>query len=181
MSSSSITDGDLARRIYERAHLTGEFRLRSGAVSSEYFDKYLLESDPEMLREVGEALIDVLPDDIEAVAGLELGGVPLATMVSQLSGLPALFVRKKAKTYGTCRLAEGGEVTGRRLAVIEDVVSSGGQLIESCAALRDRGGEIAAVVCVIDRETGGADNLAAEGLELRSLLTMSQLRQAAGI
>ena len=176
-----MTDGGLARRIYDRAHLTGEFRLRSGAVSSEYFDKYLFESDPEMLREVAAALIDVLPDDVDAVAGLELGGVPLATMVSQLSGLPALFVRKKAKDYGTCRLAEGGEVAGRRLAVIEDVVSSGGQLIESCAALRDLGGEIAAVVCVIDRQTGGAENLAAEGLQLRSVLTMSQLRQAAGI
>jgi orotate phosphoribosyltransferase len=181
MSSSSTTGGGLARRIYDRAHLTGEFRLRSGAVSSEYFDKYLFESDPKMLREVAEALVDVLPDDIDAVAGLELGGIPLATMVSQLSGLPALFVRKKAKDYGTCRLAEGGEVTGRRLAVIEDVVSSGGQLVASCAALRERGGEIAAAVCVIDRETGGAQNLAAEGLELRSVLTMSQLRQAAGI
>ena len=172
--------GDLARRIYDRSHLTGEFRLRSGVVSSEYFDKYLFESDPALLKEVAEALVDVLPDGVEAVAGLELGGVPLATLVSQLSGLPTLFVRKKAKDYGTCRLAEGGEVEGRRLAVIEDVVSSGGQLIESCAALRKRGGEIAGVVCVIDRETGGAANLAAEGLQLRSVWTMSQLREAAG-
>ena len=175
-----MTDAGLARRIYDRAHLSGEFRLRSGVVSSEYFDKYLFESDPVLLREVAEALVGVLPNDIEAVAGLELGGVPLATMVSQLSGLPALFVRKKAKDYGTCRLAEGGEMASRRLAVIEDVVSSGGQLIESCSALRERGGDIAAVICVIDRETGGAENLAAEGLELRPLLTMSQLRKAAG-
>ncbi len=100
-------------------------------------------------------------------------------MVWQLSGLPALFVRKKAKDYGTCRLAEGGEVGGRRLAVIEDVVSSGGQLIESCAALRELGADIASVVCVIDRESGGAANLTAHGLELRSVLTMSQLREAA--
>lgn len=179
MCSSSMTESGLARRIYERAHLRGEFRLRSGVVSSEYFDKYLFESDPALLREVAEALIDLLPDGVEAVAGLELGGVPLATVVSQLTGLPALFVRKKAKEYGTCRLAEGGEVAGRRLAVIEDVVSSGGQLIESCGALRERGGHIAAAVCVIDRETGGRENLAAQCLELRSLLTMSQLRQAA--
>ena len=180
MSSSSLTDSGLARRIYDRSHLTGEFRLRSGAVSGEYFDKYLFESDPALLREVAEALADLLPDDAEAVAGLELGGVPLATVISQLSGLPALFVRKTAKEYGTCRLAEGGEVADRRLAVVEDVVSSGGRLIESCAALRDRGAKIIAVACVIDRETGGAENLAAQGLRLRSLLTMSQLRQAAG-
>jgi len=180
MSSSSLTDSGLARRIYDRSHLTGEFRLRSGVVSGEYFDKYLFESDPALLREVAEALADLLPDDAEAVAGLELGGVPLATVISQLTGLPALFVRKTAKEYGTCRLAEGGDVAGLRLAVIENVVSTGGQLIESCAALRGLGGELAAVLCVIDRETGGADNLAAQGLELRSLLTMSQLRQAAG-
>ncbi|MDP8967948.1 MAG: orotate phosphoribosyltransferase [Actinomycetota bacterium] len=174
-----MSDAGLARRIYDRAHLLGEFRLRSGVVSGEYFDKYLFESDPALLREVADALVDLLPDGVEAVAGLELGGIPLATVVSQLTGLPALFVRKKAKDYGTCRLAEGGEVAERRLAVIEDVVSSGGQLVESCRALRDRGAEIATVVCVIDRETGGAANLAAQGLELRSVFTASQLREAA--
>jgi orotate phosphoribosyltransferase len=168
----------LARRIYDRAHLEGEFRLRSGAVSSEYFDKYLFESDPELLREVAAALTGVLPDGIDAVAGLELGGVPLATMVSQLSGLPALFVRKAAKQYGTCRLAEGGEVQGRRLAVIEDVVTSGGQLIESCAALLERGADIAGVLCVIDRESGGARSVAEAGFELRALLTMTDMRRA---
>jgi len=94
-------------------------------VSGEYFDKYLFESDPELLRAVAEALVSLLPSHVDAVAGLELGGVPLATMVSQLSGLPVLFVRKAPKDYGTRRLAEGGEVAGRRLAVIEDVVTSG--------------------------------------------------------
>jgi len=174
------SDSRLARRIYERAHLTGEFRLRSGAVSQEYFDKYLFEADPGLLREVAGAMVAVLPDGVDAVAGLELGGVPLATMVSQLSGLPALFVRKRAKQYGTCRLAEGGDVDGRRLAVIEDVVSTGGQLLESCAALRQRGAIIAVVLCVIDRETGGRENLAAAGLELRSVFTTGQLQAAAG-
>lgn len=173
-----MPDATLARRIYDRAHLTGEFRLRSGITSGEYFDKYLFESDPGLLREVAEALVALLPQGVEAVAGLELGGVPLATMASQLSGLPALFVRKEAKAYGTCRLAEGGEVAGRRLAVVEDVVSFGGQLIQSCHALRERGAHIVAVLCVIDREAGGGENLAAEGLELRPVFTMSQLREA---
>jgi orotate phosphoribosyltransferase len=103
--------------------------------------------------------------------------VPLASVASQVSGLPTLFVRKQAKDYGTCRLAEGGEVAGRRLAVIEDVITSGGQVIESCRELRDQGAEVAAVLCVIDREAGGA-NIAAEGIELRALFTMSQLRQS---
>ena len=168
---------ELGNRIYERARLTGEFRLRSGVTSNEYFDKYLFESDPRLLREIAEALVALLPARVEMLAGLELGGVPLAVVASQVRGLPAVFVRKAAKTYGTCRLAEGGEVAGRRIAVIEDVVTSGGQVIESCRELRDREASIAAVLCVIDREAGGRENLAGEGLDLRALFRMSQLRQ----
>jgi orotate phosphoribosyltransferase len=176
MAMSSV---DLARRIYERSRLTGKFRLRSGVTSSEYFDKYLFESDPVLLREIAEAFVEMLPGQVDALAGLELGGVPIATVLSQVSGLPTLFVRKEAKAYGTCRLAEGGKVSGRRLAVIEDVITSGGQVIESCRELRERGAQIVAVLCVIDREAGGAANLAAEGLELRVLFTMSALAAAA--
>jgi len=171
----------LSARIYECARLTGEFRLRSGAVSEEYFDKYLFESDPHLLREIAEGLVGLLPADVDVLAGLELGGVPLAVVASQVCGLPAVFVRKTAKAYGTCRLAEGGEITARRVAVIEDVVTTGGQVIESCRELRAREADISAVLCVIDREAGGRENLAAEGLDLRSLFTMSQLRDAASI
>jgi orotate phosphoribosyltransferase len=171
---------ELARTIYERTHLTGEFRLRSGAVSHEYFDKYLFESDPTLLRAIGEALVPLLPSGTDALAGLELGGVPLTTMLSQLTGLPALFVRKEAKTYGTCRLAEGGELDGRRLTVVEDVVTSGGQVVTSCGDLRDRGALVDHAVCVIDREAGGAKNLADVDVELRALFTMAELERAAG-
>jgi orotate phosphoribosyltransferase len=168
---------ELGDRIYERARLTGEFRLRSGATSSEYFDKHLFESDPRLLREIAEELVGLVPAGVELLAGLELGGVPLAVVASQASGLPTVFVRKTTKAHGTCRLAEGGEVAGARLAVIEDVVTSGGQVIESCRELRDRGAEIAAVLCVIDREAGGRENLAGERLNLRALFTMSQLQE----
>ena len=178
MTASAPNGAPLARRIYERSYLIGEFRLRSGATSNEYFDKYLFESDPQLLREIGQALVELLPEQVDAVAGLELGGVPLATIVSQLSGLPALFVRKQAKKYGTCRLAEGGEVAGRRLVVIEDVVSSGGQVVASSRALRERGAEVVCVLCVVDRESGGAGTIAAEGLELRSAFTMTQVGAA---
>lgn len=171
----------LGGRIYERARLTGEFHLRSGATSSEYFDKYLFESDPQLLREIAEKLVGLLPAGVELLAGLELGGVPLAVAASQVSGLPTAFVRKTAKTYGTCRLAEGGEVAERRVAVIEDVVTSGGQVIESCHALCDRDADIAAVLCVIDREAGGRETLASEGLELRALFTMRQLQESRAI
>jgi orotate phosphoribosyltransferase len=171
---------ELGERIYQHSRLTGEFRLRSGAVSHEYFDKYLFESDPRLLREIAGGLAALLPAGVQVLAGLELGGVPLAVVVSQVSGLPTAFVRKTAKTYGTCNLAEGAPVTGRRVAVIEDAVTSGGQVIESCRLLRERQAEVAAVLCVIDREAGGRDNLAAEGLRLRALFTASDLQRAGG-
>jgi orotate phosphoribosyltransferase len=169
---------DLARRVYERAHLTGEFKLRSGQTSHEYFDKYLFEADPSLLRDIAEAMAPLIPEGVDALAGLELGGIPIVTMLSQVSGLPALFVRKKAKDYGTCRLAEGGDVAGRHLVVVEDVVTTGGQVLLSCGELRDLGATVDTVLCVIDREAGGAEAFGAEGLELRPLLTMSRLKSA---
>jgi orotate phosphoribosyltransferase len=178
-ASLSSEQSLLARRVYARARLTGEFVLRSGAAGNEYFDKYLFESDPVLLREIAEALVELLPEHVDALAGLELGGVPLASVCSQVSGLPTLFVRKQAKSYGTRRLAEGGQLAGRRLAIIEDVITSGGQVIESCRQLRSKEAEIAVVLCVIDRQAGGAQNLASDGLQLRSLFTIGQLQDAA--
>jgi orotate phosphoribosyltransferase len=172
-----VTDRDaLARRIYDVSHLTGTFTLRSGAVSHEYFDKYLFESDPTLIRAIGEALAPLVPSGTEALAGLELGGVPLAVMVSQVTGLPALFVRKEAKTYGTCRLAEGGELEGRRITVVEDVVTSGGQVVTSCGDLRDRGAVVEHALCVIDRESGGPDALGAIDVTLHPLFQMHELQ-----
>ncbi len=167
---------DLARRIDDVAHLTGTFVLRSGVTSSEYFDKYLLFADPVLLADIAQGLEDLVAPGTQAVAGLELGGVPLATALSQRTGLPARFVRKKAKEYGTCRLAEGGEITGVRLTVVEDVVTSGGQVIESVGALRDLGADVARVICVIDREAGGFENLAAAGIDAVALFRASDLR-----
>jgi orotate phosphoribosyltransferase len=171
---------DLARRVYETAHLTGEFTLRSGQVSHEYFDKYRFEADPVLLRDIAEAMAPLVPAGTEVLAGLELGGIPIVTMLSQVTGLPALFVRKEAKTYGTCQLAEGGVIDGRRTVVVEDVVTTGGQVLLSCADLRERGALVETVLCVIDREAGGPEAFAAEGLSLRPLLTMSQLKAAVG-
>jgi orotate phosphoribosyltransferase len=167
---------ELASKIYAVSHLTGEFTLRSGTTSTEYFDKYLFESDPSLIRAIAEGLAPLVPGGTDALAGLELGGVPLATMVSQVTGLPALFVRKEAKTYGTCRLAEGGEVDGRRLTIVEDVVTSGGQVVASCIDLRDRGATVEHALCVIDRQSGGPEALKGAGVELRALFTMDELK-----
>ncbi len=167
---------ELARRVGEACRLTGTFTLRSGQVSTTYFDKYLFEADPALLRAVAEAAAPLIPADTEVLAGLELGGVPVATALSLTTGLPVAFVRKEAKKYGTARLAEGAEVAGRRVLVVEDVVTSGGQVMESVAALRALGAEVARVVCVIDREAGGFENLAAAGIEAVALFRASDLR-----
>ncbi|CAN5693522.1 orotate phosphoribosyltransferase [soil metagenome] len=165
----------LATAIYDTAHLTGQFVLRSGATSTDYFDKYLFEADPALLRVIAEHLAPLVHDDTQVLAGLELGGVPLAVALGQVMGLPTAFVRKEAKTYGTCKLAEGGAVADRRVTVVEDVVTSGGQVIASCADLRQQGAQIQGVVCVIDREAGGSANLAAQELPLTALFVMSDL------
>ena len=170
-----MTRLELARRIYETSHITGEFLLRSGQVSHQYFDKYLFEGSPTLLKAIAVAMGDLIPEGVDAVAGLEMGGIPLVTMLSQISGLPALFVRKKAKEYGTCKLAEGGEISGLRLLIIEDVVTSGGQILLSAGDLRKRGAVIEDVLCVIDRAAGGAENLKSQGLRLAPLYTMTQL------
>jgi orotate phosphoribosyltransferase len=170
----------LAREIYDRTHLTGDFVLRSGARSTEYFDKYLFESDPALLRAIAEAMVPLVPPHTDALAGLELGGIPIATMLSQLTGLPALFVRKEAKTYGTCRLAEGAEVGGRTLTIVEDVVSSGGQVVLSANDLRERGATVEHAVVVIDRRPhDAADQLRAAGIAVHALYTMDELKSAA--
>ncbi len=174
-----MTRDELARAIYDASHLTGTFTLRSGAVSHEYFDKYLFEADPALLAAIGDALAPLVPEGTEALAGLETGGIPLAVILAQKTGLHALFVRKEAKTYGTAKLAEGGDVKGRSLLVVEDVVTSGGQLALSTQDLRDRGAIVEHAVCVIDREAGGREALADIGVTLSPLFTMSELRAAA--
>ena len=171
-----VTNSDLARRIHATSHLTGQFTLRSGRTATEYFDKYRFEGDPVvLLDEIAQRMAPLVTAGTEILAGLEMGGIPLG----RHTGLPCAFVRKQAKPYGTCRLAEGTEVAGRRVLVVEDVVTSGGQIVLSTADLRGLGAEVNQALCVIDREQGGADALAAQGIGSLSLLTAEDLRTAA--
>jgi orotate phosphoribosyltransferase len=169
----------LAKTIYQMCSLKGTFKLRSGQTASEYFDKYQLESRPELLQEIAVGMVMLLPAGIRALAGLEMGGIPVATAMSLSTGLPCVFVRKKAKEYGTCRVAEGVDVKGLPVAVIEDVVTTGGAIVDGVNALRAGGARVDTVVCVIDREQGGAARLKEIGLTLKALFTASELRRAA--
>ncbi|WP_198412622.1 orotate phosphoribosyltransferase [Nocardioides mangrovicus] len=171
---------DLAKDIDSICRLTGEFTLRSGQVSHEYFDKYLFESDPVLLGRVADEMVALVPEGTELLGGLELGGVPIATALSMRVGLPALFVRKKAKEYGTCKLAEGPDFAGRRVTLVEDVITTGGAVRDATNALRAAGAHVEVVVCAIDRSPEGENPLADVGLEVRPVLTKSALDAARG-
>ncbi|HEV2173474.1 MAG TPA: phosphoribosyltransferase family protein [Nitrospira sp.] len=168
----------LARRIRERSRLTGSFVLRSGAVSETYFDKYRFESDPHLLREIANAMVPLIPPTAEVLAGMEMGGIPVVTLLSQVTGLPAAFIRKQPKTYGTCLYAEGASLASREFLIVEDVVSSGGAILDALKLLGGDGLKPCGAICVIDRETGCKEALAAVGLPFRSLFTMSQINDA---
>ena len=173
-------DPTLAADIDACCRLSGTFTLRSGQVSSEYFDKYLFESDPVLLGRVARQLVGLLPDDTELLGGLEVGGIPIATTLSSLTGHPALFVRKRAKDYGTCKLAEGPDVAGRRVTLVEDVITTGGAVRDATNVLRQAGAVVEVVVCAIDRSPAGENPLADVGLDVRPVLTKAELDAARG-
>lgn len=146
-----MTKQELAKKIYDVAHLTGEFKLRSGQISNEYFDKYRFEAQPMILKEIARHMAPLIPPGTEILAGLEMGGIPIATALSLETGLPCVFVRKEAKEYGTCQFAEGLDVKNKNVCIIEDVVTTGGQVVLSAADLRSLGAIINHVLCVIHR------------------------------
>jgi len=166
---------DLARRVRDVSRLTGEFVLRSGRIANEYFDKYQFEADPGLLDQLAERIAVLIPEGTEVLAGLEMGGIAVVTALARHARLPTAFIRKQAKQYGTARLAEGAEVAGRRVLVVEDVVTSGGQVVISTGELRKLGAHVDHALCVIDRQEGGAAALAADGITLRALLTREDL------
>ena len=169
---------ELARRIDQTCRLTGEFLLRSGQVSTTLLRQVPVRGRPRAARRGRRAPAPLIPDGIEVLAGLELGGVPVATALSLATGLPAAFVRKEAKTYGTARLAEGAEIDGRACLVVEDVITTGGQVVLSTGDLRERGAIVDTVLCVIDRSGGDHAKLDAIGLAIRSLFTAADLDRA---
>jgi orotate phosphoribosyltransferase len=175
-----MAPAELAQALYAASHVTGRFKLRSGQYSDQYFDKYQFESDPSLLAALGDELAGLVPEGVELLAGLELGGIPIATVLSQRTGLPLAFVRKQAKDYGTCKQVEGADPSGRRVAIIEDVVTSGGAILDALPPLREAGAEVVAAVCAIDREAGADEALAAEGVDLHAAFRMSALLEAVG-
>jgi orotate phosphoribosyltransferase len=172
----------LAAALVEHAYLEGDFLLRSGKRSRYYLDKYRFETQPELLRPLGERIAAEVREhapDATRLAAPELGAVALAAAASLESGLPFLIVRKAAKEYGTANRLEGPYDDGECVCLVEDVVTSGGALLESVEALRGAGLVVHTAVCVVDREEGGADALARHGIRLRPIFRAAELLGAA--
>jgi orotate phosphoribosyltransferase len=176
-----LDDAELARAIRAHAYLEGDFVLRSGRRSRYYLDKYRFETRPDLLDAIGGRIAArVAAEEPGAVrlAGPELGAVALAAAASLRSGLPFLIVRKESKGYGTEQRVEGVYEEGDRVCLVEDVVTSGGAAAEAVEALRAAGLTCSTAVCVVDREEGGEDGLAAVGVRLVPLFRARQLLRA---
>ena len=173
-----MTHEELGALLVERALLEGDFVLRSGRRSSWYLDKYRFETEPDILRALGEALAGAVEEcEPEAVrlAGPALGAVALAASTAMASGLPFIIVRGETKEYGTAKRIEGPFESGELVCLLEDVVTSGGALAEAVSAVRDEGLVVRNAVCVVDREEGGSDALARLGVRLRPLFRANEL------
>ena len=168
---------ELIQHIRDVSFLTGEFKLRSGTISNFYFDKYRFESDPRLLNAVAALMVKLLPTELDAVAGLEMGGIPLATAISLQTGYPCYFVRKVAKSYGTCNLIEGNTKENSRLVVIEDVITTAGQVCKSIQQIREEGHVVEHVVAVINREAGGVEKINGLGCSFASVFTLTDLQR----
>lgn len=161
----------IKKRIEETCKITGNFILRSGQQTNYYFDKYLLESDPQLLKMTAQEMIVKLVNErgnlnFDYFAGLETGGIPLATMLSQLTNIPTLFVRKTRKTYGTKKIAEGPDFNGKWVCIVEDVITTGGQVRDSFQRLINDGAKIDTTVCAILRDIAGKELIDACGMNL---------------
>jgi orotate phosphoribosyltransferase len=171
-----MTDSELAQALRAAAYLEGDFTLRSGKKSKYYLDKYLFETQPTLLRELGRRFARYVHDGIDRIAGAELGAIALAAATSLETGKPFVIVRNAKKAgYGTSKLVEGKLEKGDRVLVVEDICTSGGQAIEAMKVLTDAGATVDRLVVVIDRQEGGRANVEEAGYTFESLLTSEDL------
>ena len=165
----------LGKEIVKAAYLEGDFLLSSGQRSKYYLDKYRFSTNPKLLKPIAEGLAALLPANLEILAGVELGAVPLVTALSLETGLPFVIVRKGAKDYGTAKLLEGVLPEGAKLALVEDVLTTAGQAIRAANILKDLGARIEKIVYVVDREQGADANIRAAGFEPAFLFSKTSL------
>lgn len=171
-----MTRTELAQAIKAAAYLEGDFVLSSGKRSKYYLDKWRFETNPKLLREIARALADLLPSPMpHRIAGVELGGVPLATALSLETNIPAIIVRREAKEYGTARDVEGVWESGERVVLVEDVLTTASQAIAAAKRLVEHGLDVVRIIYVIDREEGAETNILQAGFRPAALFRKSEL------
>lgn len=170
-----MNNQELIDRIRCTSLLRGDFTLRSGRKSSYYLDKYLFETEPDILSALGARLAQHATEHVDRVAGAELGGIPLVSAASMASGKPAVLIRNSKKGYGTGKQLEGRLEPDDRVLVVEDVVTTGGQIIEAARVIQQSQATVVAVVTVIDRLEGGRKNIEEAGFAFSSLFTKDDL------
>ena len=175
MMMSAMTRDELAKRIADVALLRGEFTLRSGRKSNYYLDKYRFETQPDVLAALGKLFAERVTDKTDRIAGAELGAVPLAAAAGMASGKPIVFIRNQKKDYGTAKQVEGVLNAGETVMIVEDVLTTGGQVLEAAKTLQDLGANVERIVAVIDRMEGARENIEKAGFTFESLFTTKDL------
>lgn len=170
-----MTREQLAKRIADLSLLRGEFTLRSGRKSNYYLDKYRFETQPDVLIELGKMFAERVSPKVDRIAGAELGAVPLAAATAMACGKPCLFVRNQKKDYGTAKQIEGVLNAGETVMIVEDVLTTGGQVLEAVKSLQSLGAKVDRIVAVIDRMEGAKQNIEQAGLTFESLFTTKDL------
>jgi len=170
-----VTRNDLIKRIKETAYLEGDFVLRSGKRSKYYLDKYLFETCPDILKALGKEFAKHVGDDVTLIAGAELGGVALAAATAMETGKNWVIIRNSKKGYGTGKLVEGKLNKGDVVLLVEDIATTGGQVLEAAKVITEAGAKVKKIVAVIDRKQGAGENVTAAGYKFESLLTKDDL------
>jgi orotate phosphoribosyltransferase len=161
---------DLVARMVAASELHGDFVLSSGRRSSVYFDKFRFLTDPELLRRVAHAVAERLPEGVSALGAPEGAAMLLVAAVALETGLPVIVVRKEPKSYGTGQQIEGADPAGARIALLEDVSTTGEQVRRAARVLEEHGATIEVIVLAIDR--GGADHLHDAGYRVDAIAVL---------
>ncbi len=168
--------GDFARLIYDASFKSGEFTLRSGEISHEYWDKYKL-FQPDFLPAICNELSNIIPDSTQVLAGAELGGAMLTTALSYRTGIPAAYLRKEKKRYGTRNIREGADIQSKDVCIVEDIVTTGVTIVETADKLRKLDANVDSAICVILRDPLAIENIESAGIKLQYLFTAEELKQ----
>ena len=151
----------------------GDFTLTSGKKSKFYVDMKLASTDPEILNLIAKEFAKNMNNDVDFIAGMELGAVPLAVALSLETGIPYSMIRKSARKHGTGSRIEGP--SNGKSVLVDDVATTGGSNVESIKSLVDEGVDVVQVMVVVDREEGAEEKINPFNLDYRSLIKISDL------